>query len=142
MSYTITVSVYQTSPSCFFNIVEKICFNYGGGGTWSEEGGRHVLRMGASGTSGGLLFQSDTGERIFVVLGVHNYARWCDVVTGLVGHDTALVLLPQYYGGGSRAFMREKTLPVYGVTSAKGRRTEVKYSVYDGHELKADIIIG
>jgi hypothetical protein len=98
--------------------------------------------MGASGTSGALLFQSEDGsERFIVTLGVHNYARWCDVVTGLVGHDTALTILPDYYDS-KRSYMREKTLSQYSVTSAKGRKVEVKYTVADGHNLKADIIIG
>lgn len=142
MSYTITVRVFQTNPSSFFEIIEKCVFNFGGGGAWTESNDQHVLRLNASGTCGTIRFESaDRNERFIVALGVHNYARWCDVVTGLVPHDTGVVITPEWYGA-KRSSMREKTLKDYSVKSTTGRNIEVKYTVTDGHELKADIIIG
>ncbi|KAF8452856.1 fungal fruit body lectin [Boletus edulis BED1] len=98
--------------------------------------------MGGSGTSGVLRFKSDKGELITVAVGVHNYKRWCDVVTGLKPEETALVINPQYYNNGPRAYTREKQLAEYSVTSLVGTRFEVKYTVAEGNNLQADIIIG
>ncbi|KAF8452851.1 fungal fruit body lectin [Boletus edulis BED1] len=97
--------------------------------------------MGGSGTSGVLRFKSDK-ELITVAVGVHNYKRWCDVVTGLKPDETALVINPQYYNNGPRAYVREKQLAEYSVTSLVGTRFEVKYTVAEGNNLQADIIIG
>jgi hypothetical protein len=95
MSYTITLRVFQRNPARgFFSIVEKVNWAYGG--TWSEANGTQTLHMGGSGTSGVLRFKSDK-ELITVAVGVHNYKRWCDVVTGLKPDETALVINPQYY---------------------------------------------
>ena len=142
MSYTIAVRVFQTNPDAFFHVVEQTVWNYANGGTWSEADGVRTLTMGGSGTSGTIRFESDTGERFIVALGVHNYKRWGDIVTGLATNDTGIVIHPEYYNGGKRAYMREKQLADYSVESAKGRKFEIKYTVTEGQNLKADIIIG
>ncbi|KAF8126743.1 lectin [Boletus edulis] len=140
MSYTITLRVFQRNPARgFFSIVEKVNFAYGG--TWSKANGTQTLNMSGSGTSGVLRFKSDKGELFTVAVGVHNYKRWCDVVTGLKPEETGLVINPQYYNG-PRDYMREKQLAEYNVTSLVGTRVEVKYTVADGNNLQADIIIG
>lgn len=143
MSYKITVRVYQTNPNAFFHIVEKTVWNYANGGTWTEVDGQHVLTMGGSGTSGTLRFKSDgPGEEVVVALGVHNYKRWGDIVTGISNGDTGIIVNGQYYNGGSRAYAREKQLADYSVRSASGRNFEIKYTVADGNDLHANIIIG
>ncbi|KAF8452858.1 lectin [Boletus edulis BED1] len=142
MSYSITLRVYQRNPGRgFFSIVEKTVFHFANGGTWSEANGAETLTMGGSGTSGVLRFKSDK-ELITVAVGVHNYKRWCDVVTGLKPDETALVINPQYYNNGPRAYVREKQLAEYSVTSVAGTKVEVKYTVAEGNNLQADIIIG
>ncbi|KAF8422317.1 lectin [Boletus edulis BED1] len=142
MSYSITLRVYQRNPARgFFSIVEKTVFHYANGGAWSEANGTQILTMGGSGTSGVLRFKSDK-ELITVAVGVHNYKRWCDVVTGLKPEETALVINPQYYNNGPRAYMREKQLAEYSVTSLVGTKVEVKYTATEGNSLQADIIIG
>ncbi|KAF8126742.1 lectin [Boletus edulis] len=142
MSYSITLRVYQRNPGRgFFSVVEKTVFHFANGGTWSEANGTQILTMGGSGTSGVLRFKSDK-ELITVAVGVHNYKRWCDVVTGLKPEETALVINPQYYNNGPRAYAREKQLAEYSVTSVAGTKVEVKYTVTEGNNLQADIIIG
>ncbi|KAG6380448.1 lectin [Boletus reticuloceps] len=142
MSYSITLRVFQSNPARgFFSIVEKTVFQFANGGTWSEANGTQTLTMGGSGTSGVLRFKSDK-ELITVAVGVHNYKRWCDVVTGLKPEETALVINPQYYNNGPRAYVREKQLAEYSVTSAVGTKVEVKYTVTEGNNLQADVIFG
>jgi hypothetical protein len=141
MTYTIKLRVYQTNPNAFFRIVEKGVWHFANGGTWSEVDDTHVLTMGGSGTSGLLRFES--GNEIFTVtVGVHNYKRWGDIVTGLATKDTGLVILPEYYTPGIRASARERQLADYSVRSATGRNLQVKYTVAEGNNLEANIIIG
>lgn len=99
--------------------------------------------MGGSGTSGTIRFLAqDTGEMFIVALGVHNYKRWCDVVTNLKQEQTGVLINPEYYNKGGRDFMREKQLASYSVKNAKGRKIEVKFTKEDGQDLKCNIIIG
>ncbi|KAF8126744.1 lectin [Boletus edulis] len=142
MSYTITLRVFQGNPARgFFSIVEKTVFNFANGGTWSEVNGTQVLTMGGSGTSGVLRFKSDKGELFTIALGVHNYKRWCDVITGIKPEDTALLINPQYYNGGFRAYQREKQLAEYGGNGAAGTWVQVIYTVTEGNNLEANLII-
>nr|1XI0_A Chain A, lectin [Xerocomellus chrysenteron]1XI0_B Chain B, lectin [Xerocomellus chrysenteron] len=141
MSYSITLRVYQTNRDRgYFSIVEKTVWHFANGGTWSEANGAHTLTQGGSGTSGVLRFLSTKGERITVAVGVHNYKRWCDVVTGLKPDETALVINPQYYNNGGRDYVREKQLAEYSVTSAIGTKVEVVYTVAEGNNLEANVI--
>jgi hypothetical protein len=145
MSYNITVCIYQTNPNAFFKIVEKTCFHYANGCTWSEVNDQHVLAMGGSGTSGALRFQCDeTGERFIVTLGVHNYKRWGDIVSNLSTSETGLLIQPQYYSGDhkDREQAREKQLASYSVKNAKGRQLAFNYTTTEGSNLKCDIVIG
>ena len=147
MSYTITAQVFQTNPNTFFHVVEKTVWNFANGGTWTvaSDVGVHVLTMGGSGTSGTLRFVSPTtGERFLVALGVHNYARWCDIHTDLAENNTGTVLHPEYYKAGThQTAQREKTLADFATTdSVRGRKIEVKYVVAEGNNLTANIIIG
>ncbi|KAJ3475349.1 hypothetical protein NLI96_g11896 [Meripilus lineatus] len=144
MSYTITIQVYQTNPNAFFRIVEKTVWQYANGGTWSESNGTHVLTMGGSGTCGSLRFVSDTGENFIATLGVHNYKRWGDIVTNLANDQTGVIITPQYYSDAhrDREAARERQLASYSVKNAKGRNFAINYTVTEGNNLKANIIIG
>lgn len=144
MSYKITVRVYQTNPNAFFHSVENSVWNYANGGTWSEVDGQQVLTMGGSGTSGTLRFVSDSGENFIVAMGVHNYKRWGDIVTNLQNDQTGVIINPQYYSNQNpdREKAREAQLVEYNVKNAKGRNFEIKYTVSDGNNLAANIIIG
>jgi len=66
---------------------------------WSSEGEVRFLSMSGSGTSGILMFRNRTTEENFaVMLGVHNYVVWTDVVTDF-GSETAQAIRESYYGG-------------------------------------------
>lgn len=75
---------------------------------------------------------------------MHNYKRWRDVVTGLgLAPDmTALVVNRQHYRDGGRDYMREKQLVNCGVTSPVAMNVEVRYTVAEGNNLQANIIVG
>ncbi|KAF8522797.1 Cytolysin/lectin [Gautieria morchelliformis] len=77
--------------------------HYANGGTWSESNGMLVLTMGGSGTSGTLRFVADTGEIFLIVLGLHNYAPWCNVVPDLAAMEPAEAVNAEYYAGGKRS---------------------------------------
>ena len=146
MSYTIAVRIFQTNPANYFRIVEKTVWNYANGGTWDEKNDTQVLTMGGSGTSGILRFKNDkTGEEFTAAFGVHNYKRWGDIVTGLANGDTATIIQPQYYvepNNKGRFQAREAQRAEYSVSSAAGRKYEIRYTVADGQNLEANLIIG
>ncbi|PPQ83808.1 hypothetical protein CVT25_001024 [Psilocybe cyanescens] len=141
MSYKITIRVFQNNTNAFFHPVEQTVWNYANGGTWTETNEQRTLTMGGSGTSGTIRFVADNGENFIVALGVHNYKRWCDIVTNLTGEQTGTVINPEYYNGGKRAYQREKQLATYSVSNSEGRKFTVTYTNSDGHELAANIVI-
>lgn len=141
MSYKITARIYQTNTNAYFHLVEQTVWNYANGGTWTEANGEKTLTIGGSGTSGTLRFESDTGERFIVAIGVHNYKRWVDIVTGLAPDQTGVVINAEYYNN-VRSFAREKQLSTYTVTSKAGRKFTATYTVAEGNDLKLNIIIG
>lgn len=141
MTYKITLRVYQTNADAWFHIVEK---SVRWGGTWSEVNGQHVLTMPESGTSGTLrFFSEDTEEHFLVVVGVHNYRRWTDIVPDLAIGETGAWVNPHYYGGGPRAHGTwEQTLTTHEAHNARGRRLAVTWTAGEGNDLKANICVG
>jgi Fungal fruit body lectin len=141
-TYTITLRIYQTNPNAYFHIVEKTAWGFADGGIWTEStNGEQVLTMGGSGTCGTLRFQSDTGEKIVVAVGVHNYERWCDIVPDVQSHQTGSTIQAQYYGAGGRDAQREKQLSSYSVIGASGRKVSIEYTVDSGKALRANVTI-
>src|SRR5690606_15030429 len=127
----------QTNTNAWFKIVEKSVWHYANGGYWSEVDGAHVLTMGGSGTSGILRFKSDD-EEFIVALGVHNWKRWCDIVTNLRDNNTACVIQGEYYSSAhrNRCSARERQLTNYEVWNQKERRFTVEYTVTEGNGLE------
>jgi len=141
MSYTVEISVfYRESAPEFFNIVEKGIWHYANGGTWTEAAGKQILTMGGSGTSGGLRFKSASGgDAFFIVVGVHNYSLWLDVLPNIEDKDTTVALLPTYYQPGSRA-----GIPlVQNITrfNETGRKIEFKKVIEEGRKITCSLII-
>lgn len=135
MTYKITLRVYQTNVNAWFRVVEKTVWNDAGSGFWTEVDGKHTLTMGGSGTSGTL--------RFLVVVGVHNYRRWTDVVADLTSDQTGMVINPEYYGGGTRTHGTwEQTLTTHEVHNAWGRRLAVTWFVGEGNDLRASVCFG
>ena len=142
MSYTIHLRVNQTGTD-FFGMVEQTVWYYANGGTWTYNNGEMVLTMGGSGTSGTLRFKNASGSLVLVALGVHNYKRWCDIVTDLAPKDTGVAIQPTYYkdggGDGSRNDMLWKQLSKIEKTDAKGNSFSVNFFKEDGKELWCEI---
>jgi hypothetical protein len=145
MSYNIKVRVYQTNTNAFFRIVEQGVWHYANGGTWSDKDGVLTLTMGGSGTSGMLRFMTEHGkEAFFIALGVHNYKRWVDIVTGLADDVTCVKALPEYYNDTNpvRVQSREAQRTSQSITNMYGRNISANYSVAEGNNLDLNIIIG
>ncbi|KAF6743564.1 fruit body lectin [Ephemerocybe angulata] len=145
MSYSITVRVYQRNPNAFFKIVEKGVWHYANGGTWSDKDGVQTLTMGGSGTSGMLRFMTEGGkEAFFVAMGVHNYKRWVDVITGLADDITCVKAMHEYYDNSNppRAQAREAQRTEISILNLQSRTIAAKYSVAEGNNLVLDIVIG
>nr|BAB63922.1 fruit body lectin [Pleurotus cornucopiae] len=144
MSYTIKVRVFQTNPNAFFRIVEQGVWHYANGGTWSDKDGVLTLTMGGSGTSGMLRFMTEQGkEAFFIAMGVHNYKRWVDIVTGLADDVTCVRALPEYYDDKSeRARSREAQRITQSVLNIDRRNISATYSVAEGNNLELNIVIG
>lgn len=142
MSYTIHVRINQTGVD-WFVLVERLVFT--NGGTWSEANGEHALKMNGSGTSGTLCLKNAEGEGVLFALGVHNYKRWCDIVTDLAPRDSAAQIHPAYYQDGSipgsRTGMLWKQLDRIEKTDAKQRKFAINFWKEDDHSLWATIDI-
>ena len=142
MSYTIHLRINQTGTD-FFGIVEQTVWQYANGGTWTCVNGETVLTMGGSGTSGTLRFKSTSGDMVLVAMGVHNYKRWCDIVTDLQPKDTGMAIHPTYYQdsgvAGNRNDMLWKQLPKIQKTDSKGKSFSVNFFKEDGNNLWAEI---
>lgn len=73
MTYSITVRVRQSRESEWCYVVEKTVWKYANGGSWTALNDQHVLKMGGSGTSGTIRFQTDKDGYFVFAMGVHNY---------------------------------------------------------------------
>ncbi|KAG2109272.1 lectin [Suillus discolor] len=145
MSYTIVVRVIDaTNNNSNFTLAEKTVWHYANGGRWSDTDSIQTLTMGGSGTSGGLRLKSSTGEELFVVLGIHNYKRWCDISTDLTPEDTGMKIHPEYYTDGTaQNKLLWEQLSEIQKTSAKGTKVNVKYvqEAADGKSFVVHITI-
>ncbi|VUC29836.1 unnamed protein product [Clonostachys rosea] len=145
MSYSIKTRVYQTNTNAYFHIVEKGVWHFANGGTWSDQDSALTLTMGGSGTSGMLRFTTEQGKEAFwIVLGVHNYKPWVDIVTGLANNSTCVKSLPEYYDSKfpTRCAAREAQRTSHSALSVDHRTISVEYKVKEGHNLELNIIIG
>ncbi|KAG2411507.1 hypothetical protein HFD88_009063 [Aspergillus terreus] len=134
MAYRIHLTVRNTTGDTL-TIVEKACWHYANGGTWTEDNGQHILSMGGSGTSGMLRFKSSSGDIFSVVLGIHNYKPWCDVQVKLRDEDTTATMLPEYYSGGK--FSNRASPELKNVDVNENRGLNLVFETTEGHELSA-----
>ncbi|KAJ7930900.1 fungal fruit body lectin [Mycena leptocephala] len=141
--YMITVRVFQSKPDSgvFFRVVEQMT-RYANTNEWNVVPGGLAFKSAYSDTSGSLRFADKGGEQFIVSFGVHNFKRWCDIVTDLSTAQTAATVNAEYNTNASRISQREKQLTHCTVSSNKGRTIQVNYSVAEGTNLVADVIIG
>ncbi|RHZ69152.1 hypothetical protein CDV55_101909 [Aspergillus turcosus] len=134
MAYTIRLHI-QNSTYDSLAVVEKTCWYYANGCTWSQQDCQHVLFMAGSGTSGMLRFKSSSGDVFTVVVGIHNYNPWCGLLVDLKDNDTAVKLHPEYYNGGK--FSHSAPDAVYSPPTAHGKKVSITFQRKDGNEVLA-----
>ncbi|KAG2128030.1 lectin 2a [Suillus bovinus] len=126
-----------TNNNSNFTLAEK---NVWHNGRWSNTDSIQTLTMGGSGTSGGLRFISGTGEEFLVVLGIHNYKRWCYINTDLAPPATATNIHPEYYtDGNARNRLLWDQRSEIQETSARGTKVDVKY-VHEAADSKSFVV--
>ncbi|KAI9732133.1 MAG: hypothetical protein M1834_004229 [Cirrosporium novae-zelandiae] len=134
MSYIIKLTVFNDSDETL-TVVEKTCFTTGI--AWTEDETGHFLFMDGSGTSGMLRYKSSSGEIFCLALGIHNYKRWCDIVTDLKEDDTAKNINPAYYGGLKSDIIWTQH-STFATTTKRGSKLKIDYSTNEGRELVAE----
>lgn len=139
--YTINVRVIDDSITDNLTIVEKACWHYANGCTWTSHPGGNLLTMGGSGTSGMLRFTAAGGQHCALIVGVHNYKVWCDVLVDLKSDDTLVKLLPTYYGAGERNVGWVQKSSVVKTTAA-GKEVGVNFYQTEGNQLLANFTYG
>jgi hypothetical protein len=96
-NYTISFNVYNKVIDHGFKLVDK--------SEWSKANGRAVSITNSSqtftirnGSSVVLCFRSSEAMcTFFMILGVHNNIKWCDLLTDRKNDDMALKLHPKYH---------------------------------------------
>jgi hypothetical protein len=122
MTYILPVAIVNETDEAL-TVVEKTCWYYANGGTWTEEkSDKFVLEMGGSGTSGMLRIQASSGNTFSVIVGYHNYKFWCDAQVDLQNDDTAVKLHPEYYNGGR---LSQEARDITKRTTSAGRTVQV-----------------
>jgi len=137
MAYIVNLRV-ENKTNDALTVVEKTCWHYANGATWTEHEDDHLLSMGGSGTSGMLRFRFSTGEKFCLALGIHNHEVWCDIIANLKDNDTATKIHQSYYDrsrGGKREELRSEIM----TRTAEGTALHIKVSKNADHEFHADI---
>jgi hypothetical protein len=134
MSYTIRLRI-ENGTSDTLTVVEKTCWYYANGCTWTEKDDEHVLLMGGSGTSGMLRFKTSSGDFFTVVLGMHNNNAWSGLLVKLQEDDTALKLHPEYYNGGKFSSLAPDA--AYTPPTAHGKNVWITFARKDINEVFA-----
>ncbi|EFX06021.1 fungal fruit body lectin [Grosmannia clavigera kw1407] len=100
----------------------------------------HKLIMKGSGTSGLLRFRSSNGEEVGIVVGVHNYKRWCHIVTDFGINETSHARRAKYYSDDA-AFSGQLWAQAesFTTTSSKGRPVLIDYFVKEGNDMHATV---
>lgn len=73
-----SISVHHCNSVSSLSVIEKTCLS---NGSWTQISDGHKLIIPWSGNSGFLHFRSPLNEHFGVVVEIHNYFRWCDIVT-------------------------------------------------------------
>jgi len=138
MSYVARVNVVNATNATIKDI-ERTVWHYGSGGSWILEDHIFVLTMGSSGTSGMMRFlDTATGEVFAILVGVHNYKPWCDIVTDLTTKDTCMEIQPTYYAGGKRSGIT--LVESMNKTSASGKKISLAIKT-EGQKLSVVVMI-
>lgn len=93
---------------------------------WEQFQGQQVLVMKGSGTSGCLMFQHQATRKnvAAVMIGVHNYRMWCDIVTDF-GSEPVQSIRDSYYRSQGRGAKLWENLTETSKEITTGRRMHV-----------------
>ena len=152
--YTITITIYDDKHRLRLDKTKTKGWHYANGAAWStppiQQGqwdanpydpeAKYTLTMGGSGTSGVLRFVCKNGSAFMVAVGVHNWKRWCHIVTDLSSSDTTSTILPTYYGG-SRDENLWKQRDHISRTDSNGSKYKLEFTQKTGHNLTADLFV-
>lgn len=139
MSYSIKITIVD-NPRNRIAAVEEATTTGAKVTQWQQG---YTVTMDHSGHSGMIRFRSTNFENFTVVVGVHNYVRWCDIQPDLKNTATAAENLPHYYKGDRPEHqMLWKQSPTADVTTSNHNRIQLIYTCKEGHELTADLIYG
>jgi hypothetical protein len=140
--YSITTNFIDATDDGFHAV--ELC-GFQGTSTFSQINGRplqSIVKMDDTGSSGGLICQSSSGDKFFVALGISGRKRWVGIVPNLQSNDTAGAILSTFYGNGWRSNRNWWTTEaLHMVKDSKGRAIVVDFSVPDGNDLVASIIV-
>lgn len=135
MSYTINLRVINDTGDTL-TLIEKTLFS--GDSTWTVSEAGHRLSIVGSGTSGLLRFKSSDGSIFAVIVGVHNYKRWVDIVVDTP--DSGVTIHPKYYNDKLPQYQELwKQASELSKKNGKGKTISVKYYVPDGNALFANL---
>ncbi|CAI6084487.1 unnamed protein product [Clonostachys chloroleuca] len=88
-----------------------------------------------------LRFMTEQGKEVFfIVLGVHNYKPWVDIVEAPWPNASCVKILPEYYDG--KYPVRCAAAMLSSIHSVEHRTISVGYKDAQGHNLELNIVIG
>ena len=131
------ISIHHRNNASSLTVIEQTCY---ANGHWTQLSDGDKLIIPWSGNSGLLRFRSSNGEQIGVAVGVHNWVRWCDIITDFSAHESCSLRHAKYYKGSDP---RHKKLweqaAACSARSSKGKTVTLSYYVADGNELHATL---
>jgi hypothetical protein len=138
MSYTIKIRLVNDTDDTL-TLVEKTCW-WGHSTVWTEPEGGHLLSIAASGTSGMLRFRNSDGDFFALAVGVHNNARWCDVVVDLADDAPLTQLHSAYYNDSDpKGKVKWNQASQASATNSKGKTVALDFYQADGYKLLASV---
>ena len=108
---------------------------------WTTVDGGFLLSMTGSGTSGIIRFRTTNFETFVVLVGVHNYERWCDIKPDLDVNASAKDIIKLYYDGSRPEYQKLwQQSPTADVTTSNKSHIQLTYTIKEGHDLAVDLI--
>lgn len=108
---------------------------------WTTVDGGFLLSMTKSGNSGIIRFRTTNFETFVVLVGVHNWERWCDIEPDVDVNASAKDIINLYYDA-SRPQYQKLGLqsPTADVLTSNKNRIRLTYTIKEGHDLAVDLI--
>jgi hypothetical protein len=139
LAHAYGISVHHRNSASSLTVIDKTGY---ANDSWTQISDGDKFVMPWSGNSGLLRFRSSNGEEVGVAVGVHNYVRWCHIVTDFNFWESCYSRLAKYYNGSddrhhSKLWQQEASC---SVRSSRGKTVSISYYVAHGHELHATLM--